>query len=315
MTFGTAAVAAAILLDVLGAVFLSIAAGYVLLGLHRWLTGRGFAPWPASAIASATAFVIAILLFVPFGIVLYVRIGAIVNLLAALPPTLDVEPFGYTVAVETAQLRAMVVPELTQIGLSMARSLPVLASKLFLFGFVVFAILHRRTDLRRATYAAVPPEFHELVGAYDRRIAATLYDLYVANVAVAVVVYVAALALLLALGYRLPFTLALIAGLLRFFPVVNPGLLIVGLAGVHLLRGELVPAAVVVVLGGALLVVIPEWIHRSYLRHETDIPQALYFVGFVGGGLTAGVVGLVAGPLVLVVLVESIELLAAERRP
>jgi predicted PurR-regulated permease PerM len=36
---------------------------------------------------------------------------------------------------------------------------------------------------------------------------------------------------------------------------------------------------------------------------------SLYFVGFVGGVLTLGAIGIIAGPLIVAILVEVVELL------
>ena len=42
------------------------------------------------------------------------------------------------------------------------------------------------------------------------------------------------------------------------------------------------------------------------------MPGGLYFVGFVGGLLSMGTVGIIAGPLLVALVVEGTELLAAE---
>ena len=42
------------------------------------------------------------------------------------------------------------------------------------------------------------------------------------------------------------------------------------------------------------------------------MPASLYFVGFTGGVLSLGVIGFIAGPVVVAMLVEVVNLLAAE---
>jgi predicted PurR-regulated permease PerM len=52
---------------------------------------------------------------------------------------------------------------------------------------------------------------------------------------------------------------------------------------------------------------------RPRLAHETaQLPGGLYFVGFVGGLLTLGPVGVIAGPLVVALVVELSSLLSSE---
>jgi predicted PurR-regulated permease PerM len=47
----------------------------------------------------------------------------------------------------------------------------------------------------------------------------------------------------------------------------------------------------------------------------TGMPASLYFIGFTGGVLSVGVVGVIAGPLVIALLAETVQLLSPERPP
>jgi predicted PurR-regulated permease PerM len=52
---------------------------------------------------------------------------------------------------------------------------------------------------------------------------------------------------------------------------------------------------------------------RTRLARETaDLPGSLYFVGFVGGLLTLGPIGVIAGPLAVALVVEMGNLLTDE---
>jgi predicted PurR-regulated permease PerM len=48
---------------------------------------------------------------------------------------------------------------------------------------------------------------------------------------------------------------------------------------------------------------------------QARLPASLYFVGFTGGVLTVGVIGIIAGPLAVAVLVEVIDLLSEGGTP
>jgi predicted PurR-regulated permease PerM len=66
-------------------------------------------------------------------------------------------------------------------------------------------------------------------------------------------------------------------------------------------------------LGSIFLVAIPNLFVDAVRFRFGDperLSQTMYFVGFVGGGLTVGLVGFVVGPLVLTVLVTLVGLLA-----
>jgi hypothetical protein len=72
-------------------------------------------------------------------------------------------------------------------------------------------------------------------------------------------------------------------------------------------------AAAIAILGIVFIAYLPDPVVRPRLARKTaDLPGSLYFVGFTGGLFTIGVVGVIAGPLMVAMLVESVELLAAE---
>jgi predicted PurR-regulated permease PerM len=58
---------------------------------------------------------------------------------------------------------------------------------------------------------------------------------------------------------------------------------------------------------------VPDLVVRPQLAsRQAKLPVSLYFVGFVGGVLTVGVIGVVAGPLVVALLIETVQLLAGD---
>jgi predicted PurR-regulated permease PerM len=58
---------------------------------------------------------------------------------------------------------------------------------------------------------------------------------------------------------------------------------------------------------------LPDVLIRPRLARETaDLPGSLYFVGFVGGLLTLGPVGIIAGPLAVALVVEMADHLSEE---
>lgn len=111
-------------------------------------------------------------------------------------------------------------------------------------------------------------------------------------------------------------TLSAVAAILQFVPVVGPSVLLAALAGYHLAVGELLRAVLVATVGGVVIALLPDVLIRPRLARRTaDIPGSLYFVGFFGGVLTLGPIGVVAGPLAVGLFVEVATLLSAELNP
>jgi predicted PurR-regulated permease PerM len=174
---------------------------------------------------------------------------------------------------------------------------------------VVFALLLRTAETRRALIALVPHAYRDVIRTLSRRTRATLFGIYVLQAATAAGTFVVALVLFFLLGYPYSLALAVPSAVLQFLPVVGPSVLVGALALAHLAVGDASQAARVFV-GGALLVAwLPDVLIRPRLARGTaDLLGSLYFVGFVGGLLPLGPVG----PLAVALVIEMGELLSDE---
>jgi predicted PurR-regulated permease PerM len=306
-------VAAVVLADVLGTVFFAVTVAYLLAPLRTRLLARGLSPWTSSAVATTTAFVAVLLVAAPLVVVFAVRLDAVLTFIATLPERLTFDVFGFTYAVTVSDVLATTRATLRVVARSFARSLPVTSLKLAVFVMVVFTLLLRRRDVRRAVLATVPSSYHDVLWAYDARIRSTLFAIYVLQAATALGTFVVALPVFVGFGYSTPVALATVAAVLQFLPIVGPSILLAGIALYHLSLGDSAMALTVLVVGGVVIAWLPDVVIRPRLARETTgLPGSLYFVGFVGGLLTFGTIGIVAGPLVIALLVETADLLAGE---
>lgn len=307
----TALLAAVLLFEVLGTVFFAITVAYVLLPVRRSLVARGLGRRIASALATLLAFVFVLAVVGPLLFVLYRRRYTVIDLLQAIPGSLDVELFGFTYTVDVAAYLDLLREAIGDLAVDVAQLAPVLALKLTLFVFVVYALLLKPEAVRTGAFGLVPPEYHDVVMALHRRVRETLYALYVLQVATSVGTFLTGLVVFLVLGYEGAVALAVIGGILQFIPIVGPSLLVAVLAASDLLFGDPTRAVAVVVLGAVFVGFLPDAVIRPRLARSTvGLPVSVYFIGFTGGVLSVGVVGLIAGPLVVALLVELVELLS-----
>jgi predicted PurR-regulated permease PerM len=306
-------VAAALLADILATVFFAITVAYLLVPLREYLTDRGLSPWLASVGATATAALAVVALAVPVVVVLALRSDGILRYLSTLPPSLTVEVYGFTWTVMLSEARTVALAYARRFVQAFAFAVPVLSLKLTVFVMVVFALLFRTRETGRAVIAVVPRSYHDLVLAFGRRVRATLFGIYVLQAATAVATFAIALVVFVFLGYPYFLALAVFAAILQFVPVVGPSILLAALALVHLVAGDPVRAASVFVVGIVLVAWLPDVVVRPRLAPGTaNLSGSLYFVGFVGGLLTLGPIGVIAGPLAVAVVVESAEHLRTE---
>jgi len=212
-----------------------------------------------------------------------------------------------------ADLFRALTQELTAVGRSIAAGLPVLLIKLVLFVLLVFSLLHNQRNIRAATIAIVPPAYRDIAAALHTRARETLFALYVLQAATALATFLLAVPVFFLLGYNSPIVLATVAGILQFVPVAGPSLLILALVVGQLVAGDILGALLVALFGGTLIVALPDAVIRPRLASKTaDISSSLYFIGFVGGLLSLGALGIIVGPLVVALLVEAAALVSQE---
>lgn len=311
LVVGLLFVCGVVLFDVLQTVFFAITVAYVLYPAHQHLVRRGLPAYWASAVVTGAAFGVVLVVVGALGLVLYNRRESLFTLLRTVPPEVTVPLGEFTYTVDTTTILATARNALQGLAVDVATAAPVLGLKLFLFAILLFALLVRPEAVGRAAFSVTPPAYHDVLVALDRRVRETLYGIYVLQAATAAGTFAVALVIFGALGYGAPFTLAVVAGVLQFIPIVGPGVLIAVLTGVDLVTGMPTRAILVAVIGAVFIGLAPDAIIRPRLASRAaHLPTSLYFIGFTGGLLTVGAIGFIAGPLVVGLLVEAVELLS-----
>jgi len=310
------ALAAFVLTEVLQTVVFGVTVAYVLYPLRRWLVGRGVSRRIACVTSTVVAFVGATLLVVPLLYVLYRRRAALIEILEQIPDAVPISVGGFELVIETVPYVAAAEVWVRQFALAVAAAAPRLVLELVVFTFLVYGILYRPGAVETAVFSVVPPEYHDIPTRLHERTRETLYSIYVLQAATAAATFVLAFAVFALLGYDSPTLLAVIAGVLQFVPVIGPSVLVVSLAAGDLLVGETGRAVAVLALGLVVVSFVPDAVIRTQLADWTGrISPGLYFVGFVGGILTLGAVGLIVGPLVVSLLLEVVDMLSERDAP
>lgn len=313
---GLAVLTTVLLSSVLATVFFAITVAYLLFPLSEWFVEHGLSKRLAAAVATAIAFGIGSIIAVPLIAVLYLRRRDLFSFLQRLPAELPVTlgDFQYTIDIETVLTSIRVA--LGDLAVALASETPVLALKAVLFTILVYAILWQPTAPRTSVYRTVPEQYHDIIDRFHTRLRSTLYAIYVLQAATAFGTFLLAWGLFWALGYRGAFALAVVAGLFQFIPVIGPSVVVLAIAAADLLAGDVIGAAVVTGLGLVIVAFLPDALIRPRLaRYTTGMAASLYFIGFTGGVLSLGLIGFIAGPVAIALLVELLELLAAERTP
>ncbi|MFW6265230.1 MAG: AI-2E family transporter [Halanaeroarchaeum sp.] len=309
----TLSVATLVLHEVWGVVVFAITVAYVLVPLQGRLSKLGVPDWWASSVTTVVGTVAALVPFLLAGYLGYRRRDSITGFLRSVPDAVEVSIFGASYAVDIEAIFEGIEAFLSATAVSIASALPELGLKATLFAFVVFGLLISHEAVEDALMAAIPPEYRDVMTALGHRAEQTLYGIYVLQAATAAATFVISLAVFWGLGYSIPVTLSFLAAILQFVPIVGPSFLIAGLAVYHVVVGDVVAAVWVVVLAGFFVAWLPDVLVRPRLSRRTgNLAGTLYFVGFVGGLLTVGPIGIVVGPVSVALVSEAMLLLAEE---
>lgn len=304
--------------EVFGTIFFAITVAYVLYPVRQRLVQWRLGSRTAAAASTVLAFVAVALLLAPLAVVLYLRLGDIrrLDLIRDLPAETVIEVGEMQFVIELSDVTTQAIDAAESLAVSIASAAPALAFKLFLFVLLVYALLVRPGDLSTALLQPVPQEYHDIVMSLHDRLRATLYAIYVLQVATAVGTFFIALAFFWLLDYEASFSLAVVSGILQFIPIIGPSVVVLAIAGFEASVGNTASATFVAGFGLLLIGFLPDALIRPQLASLTSgMPGSLYFIGFVGGVLSIGVVGVIAGPVVVGLLAEIGELLADERTP
>nr|WP_303647651.1 AI-2E family transporter [Haloarchaeobius sp. HME9146] len=298
---------------VFATVFFALTVASVVTPVHRWLVGRGLPNYWAGVVTTILTFVGGFAVFAPIFIIAYVRRDGLFALVRQLPEELVIDAFGFYYAENVADIQDAVIDYLSDLAVVVARASPDLAFKATLFVMVLFSFLVAQDKVYRAGIAVVPPKYHDIAHALQERTNDTLLAIYVLQLATALGTFLVAVPVFWVLGYDYWVSMAVIAGILQFVPIIGPSVLIGATALWHLSLGEIQSAVIIVVVGGLVIGYLPDAVIRPRLASVTaDMPGSLYFIGFIGGLLSVGPIGVIAGPLVVALFSETMTLLANE---
>lgn len=304
---------AVVLARVLATLFFAITIAYVLYPIRRQLVDQGVPRRIASGTLTLGASASVLVVIAPIMNVIYRRRTEIIEILRSLPDSIAIHYGEFEYVIEMSMLETMARNALTNFAVSLAQAAPSLAMKTGLFAMVVYALLLAPGASRRVFASVIPSQFHSVVSALHIRIRNTLYAIYGLQTIMGIIAFVVGFGFFTVLGYDVAFSLAVIAGLLQFLPIIGPLLLVIAIGGFEAVLGD-PNQAIAVLIGGAIIFWLGlDTIIRPQLASRTaKLPGSLYFIGFIGGLLSLGPIGFVAGPLIIAILVEVIDLLAQD---
>ena len=300
-----------VLFEVVATIVFAMTVAYILSPAKRRLRRRGMGQLLATFIVTVGAVIGLLAIVAPVAVMLFLRLDEATALLLQLPSSLTIEPLGHTYELELIELLSVLQGWLQGTAVAFAIRIPELLVKFALFGFLVFALIHNERDIASSIFSVVPPRHRDIARSLHRRSRDTLYAIYVLQGATAFATLLIAAPIFYLFGYDAWFVLATSAGILQFVPVIGPSVLIAAIVVAEVVLGAYLQAALVLIFGGIAIAAFPDLVVRPRIaRHTIQLSSTLYFIGFVGGLLTIGALGIIIGPLLVVLVVEASQLLS-----
>lgn len=106
--------------------------------------------------------------------------------------------------------------------------------------------------------------------------------------------------------------LSILSMLLAMIPLVGISWLAIAVAVLALLSGNYVQAAIVLVGFYGVVNWIDLWLRPRLLSEEASIPLALFLLSIFGGLAWAGIMGLFYGPVIMLLLVTTVQIYAEQ---
>jgi len=236
---------------------------------------------------------------------------SIAQALETLPFVGGIQPDAVNIAEGLQSLALAAASAVADMALSLGASLPSLLIQGMLFIVVVAALLpHFRSAVE--SFQRLSPLGYDVSELYSRKITAMVSSLIKGVFLIAIVQGAAMGAFFWLAGLPYVLMLTIVSMLLAMIPLVGISWLVIATAAVAFLSGN--PLQGFIVLGGFYGVVnwIDLMLRPRLLSEEASIPLALFLLSIFGGLAWAGVMGLFYGPVIMLLLVTTIQIYAEQ---
>jgi predicted PurR-regulated permease PerM len=296
--------------------------------VYNFILGKDWIKGRKALAASLTLLVLFLMLVIPMFLIVLVSVNQLSALFEQLA-TLDLEAVFQDIqqfldglpllstdqlsaadtSESTSPLLRAVAQAVTDFALGLGSSIPSLIVQSIIF-IVVVATLLPVYDTLIPTMEAISPLGQELSELYTRKITAMVKSLVFGVFLIAIIQGAAMGFFFWIAGLPYVFLLTLLSMLLALIPMVGISWLVIFIAIVSFLTGNWVQA--VIILGAFYGVV--NWIdillRPKLLSQEATINFGLFMLAIFGGLAWAGVMGLFYGPVLMLLLVTTVEIYA-----
>ncbi|MBU7009463.1 MAG: AI-2E family transporter [Theionarchaea archaeon] len=186
--------------------------------------------------------------------------------------------------------------------------LPYLVARLFLAAFLSFYLVRDGKGIKEALIKLAPSSNREKVAKLIAACDAVIYGVVVGYLSKAIITGFISVVVFYFLGIGNPVLMGVIVAAFDFVPLIGPWTVFLGLFLWYALQGELVYALQVFLICYVIISLIPElYIRPKVSGTISHVHPMVMLIGILGGIMTMGAIGVLAGPLILGVIVVTIK--------
>jgi len=114
------------------------------------------------------------------------------------------------------------------------------------------------------------------------------------------------------IGSKIALLFGIIIGIMGLIPMIGAPIVWIPASIIYFFSGGPLQA-VILIIAGVIIMIMDIWVRSEVIGKRTDIHPAIVALGVLGGIVTFGPVGVVIGPLILSLLITSIEIFQTEK--
>ncbi len=181
-----------------------------------------------------------------------------------------------------------------------------LVTNIIIFLILVFALLPRLRDLR-IYIESISPFNKSATTKYINRSSHLIVDVIKGSFVIAFAQGLAGGLMLWILGVNNLAVLTFLMMIVSVIPMLGTGLVTVPMAVIMLIQGDIVSAIVLLVWQILVIGNVDTLLRPKLVSKESEMPQAIMLIAVLGGMKAFGLIGLIIGPIVLILFLTSLE--------
>lgn len=194
-------------------------------------------------------------------------------------------------------------------------SLPPLLFKALVFFLSLDILLLYGEALKERVMMRVPGSLHGHMQKMCDVTVDTLYAIYIVQVAITAITFVAAIPFFYILGYGHVLFYSFLCAFCELIPVLGSAVVFIFIGTYAFSLGDIRGVLLLFFLGYIGISAFPELFLRPVLMgRRLHLNPLIMLVGFFGGVMTMGVVGFVLGPVIIVLFFTGLRIFLAERK-